>query len=364
MKPSLCWRLSYLLAVSFCVLGSARIGQGQAVAGALGLFEEQGDVGNVLHAGSASFDAAQQSYTITASGENMWATADAFHFVWKKFSGDVAITAEIAFPTKTGNPHKKAVLMIRQSLDADSAYVDAALHLAGLTSLQARVEKGGATHEVGIDDEAATRLRLEKRGAYFYMYVARAGEDLHLAGGSMRLELKEPFYIGLGVCAHDKDAVETALFSNVSVAAPAPGKPKLFSTLETMSVSSTDRRVVGVFEGRVEEPSWTTDGSALLFKKGKQTEQIPATGGKAEPVTATGSAARGNLSSPDGQRVLSLSALGKKPADATLSMTTVSDGKVKVLAKLLGGAGTLGAKPWSPDGKKITFVSYQMLPQE
>ncbi len=38
--------------------------------------------------------------------------------------------------------------MIRQSLDADSAYVDVALHGDGLTSLQFREAKGAATHEV------------------------------------------------------------------------------------------------------------------------------------------------------------------------------------------------------------------------
>ena len=84
------------------------------------------------------------------------------------------------------------------------------------------------------------KLRLVKRGSDFYLYVARKGEELHLAGGSMRLELKEPFYIGLGVCSHDKDSVETAVFSNVSIGTPGNGKPKLFSTLETISVSSTD----------------------------------------------------------------------------------------------------------------------------
>jgi len=62
----------------------------------------------MLRPGSVSFDQANRSCVITARGENMWSTADAFHFVWKKFSGDVSLTADITFPTKTGNPHKKA----------------------------------------------------------------------------------------------------------------------------------------------------------------------------------------------------------------------------------------------------------------
>jgi Tol biopolymer transport system component len=44
-------------------------------------------------------------------------------------------------------------------------------------------------------------------------------------------------------------------------------------------------------------------------------------------------------------------------------METLSDGKTKVLAKLVGGEGTLGQMPWSPDGKKLVFVSYQLVPE-
>jgi len=63
----------------------------------------------------------------------MWLAADAFQFVWKKVSGDVTLTADISFLTKTGNEHKKAALMLRQSLDADSVYADVALKASGLT---------------------------------------------------------------------------------------------------------------------------------------------------------------------------------------------------------------------------------------
>jgi hypothetical protein len=64
----------------------------------------------------------------------MWSTKDAFHYAWKKVSGDVALTADISFLDEGKEPHRKACLVIRQSLDADSAYVDAALHGDGLTS--------------------------------------------------------------------------------------------------------------------------------------------------------------------------------------------------------------------------------------
>jgi Tol biopolymer transport system component len=41
---------------------------------------------------------------------------------------------------------------------------------------------------------------------------------------------------------------------------------------------------------------------------------------------------------------------------------TVSDGKIKVLAKLFEKPGRQSAPSWSPDGKRLVFVSYQLVP--
>src|ERR1700733_5852940 len=164
--------------LSLVAIAAATLG-GQTAA-PLGLFEGRGDVGAVLHPGAAQYDASKQTYTITGSGDNMWAAADAFQFVWKKMSGDVDLAADISFANSTGDPHKKAVLMIRQTLDTDSAYVDAALHNVGLTSLQARETKGVATHEIQSFVSGPKRVRILKRGDNFYMFVSGANGQLQM----------------------------------------------------------------------------------------------------------------------------------------------------------------------------------------
>ena len=174
------------------------------------------------------YDPAKQSYTISGSGENMWFAADAFQFVWKKMSGDVTLTADISFLTKTGNEHKKAVLMLRQSLDADSVYADVALHASGLTSLQFRDEKGALTREIQSNVSAPKRLRIAKRGDYVYMAFGGDGE-VQPAGGWLRIPLQGTFYVGLGVCSHDKDVVEQAVFSNVELTQPSAGRRRTCS---------------------------------------------------------------------------------------------------------------------------------------
>ena len=136
--------------------------------------KDTNDVGTVLHPGSASYDAAKQSYTVTASGENMWFGMDDFQFAWKKMTGDVAISADITFVGEKGNPHRKAVLMIRQSLDGDSPAVDIARHGEGLTSLQFRDSAGADDREVQSNVSGPKRVRLgEARRLFLRVRLGR-----------------------------------------------------------------------------------------------------------------------------------------------------------------------------------------------
>jgi len=391
----------------------------QGVASTVGIFEGRSDVGKVLHEGSVAFDAAKKTYAIRGSGHNMWGTDDAFYYVWKRVSGDVAIAADIAWDNTSGNPHKKAVLVMRQNLGSDSAYADAAAHGDGTFSLQARDEKGAATHEVQANAPRPARLKLQKIGEYFHMSYAGEGQDLKLSGGSLRVALREPFYVGIGVCAHDPNVVEGATFSNVSIVTGTPkatgSQARLFSTLETVAISSTDRRTVQVVDGRIEAPTWALDNT-LIYGSGERLYRIPAAGGTPTPVDAGAPGRKpGPESSPDGSYIYYTAesagrmhvwrkrADGSEPEQLTsddfsnshphpspdglrlvflsdetsitgnaqnnleyrnvqLRVMTLADRKITVLAKVFGGQGTIDLPSWSPDSRRLAFVSYLLLP--
>jgi TolB protein len=279
----------------FLVIGAALL-CGSATAGhifvearaAVGIFDDSTDVGkpSTVGPGSATYDAAKNVYLVSGGGENMWTRADHFHYVWKKASGDVTLTADFEFvgtrPT-TGTPagHRKAVLVIRQTLDSDAVYADAAGHGDGLTSLQWRETKGDVTHEVQTDVVGPKRLRIEKRGNYVSMFVGSLGAELRPAGGAARVEFTGEFYIGLGVTAHDTGRIETVAFSNVELGTPRPtsGRTTLVNTLETISLASKDRRVAHVVtqSNRMEAPNWFPDGTnTLYFNSGGKLYKVQA----------------------------------------------------------------------------------------
>ncbi len=323
---------------------------------AIGVFEQHSDVGCVLRAGSVQFDSVKGTYRISASGANMWFGCDEFHFVWKKMSGDVSLAADMEWIGSGGNPHRKACLLVRQSLEPGSPYADAVLHGNGLTSLQHREVAGGTTGEIQSCVAAPERLRIEKSGKCVSMMLAQKAEPLQSSGASFGISLRDPFYVGLGVCAHDSNALETAVFSNVVLKGErdtAMGEPVVESTLETIDIASTGRKVVYHTRGVIEAPNWSRDGKFLLFNRGGKIYRLEL-GGKAPALVNTDFADHCNNDhgiSPDGNE-LAISDQSK-------------DGKSRIyIVPITGGIPRLvtGGAPsywhgWSPDGKTLAYCA-------
>ena len=184
----------------------------------LGLFEHHGEVGRPGKAGSVAFDPATQVYLVAGGGANMWGTNDDFHVVWKRLSGDFSLAADIEMLGAGGDAHRKACLVVRQSLSPDSAYVDVAVHGNGLIALQWRERVGGLTRGTQAKLTGPARVGLERRGEEFFMTVASNGGRLEKSEASTQVKLFDPVYVGLAVCAHNDKALEKARFSRVELA--------------------------------------------------------------------------------------------------------------------------------------------------
>jgi hypothetical protein len=197
----------------------------------IGIFEGQSDIGSAVVAGGASYDAQAGAYTIHSAGYNIWYTRDEFRFLWKKMSDDVSLAGDIAFPDPSGYGDRKAVLVIRQSLDDGAKEAVVALHGAGMVHLAQRRERdvrmtdmefrvggrglpGGATPD-SLVTVHAERIGIEKEGDSIALFVSLAGEPMHQFGPPITLRFDEPFYVGIGFCSHVPATVDAAVISNV-----------------------------------------------------------------------------------------------------------------------------------------------------
>ncbi len=210
-----------LVSVLLCTSASAQRAN-------LGVFTNAGDVGGPAIKGATAFDAGAGEYRITGSGINMWAKQDQFQYVWKPLTGNFTVNATVRFLGQ-GAEHRKAGIVVRQSLDADATYADVVVHGNGMPSLQWRSRTGEDTYTLDLpfDDPGTFNIRLVRTGVRIYMYVGKNGaEPKEIVHTEVTFQPQAPVLVGLAVCSHDPAVSETAVFSKVSIETAAPGAPK------------------------------------------------------------------------------------------------------------------------------------------
>jgi hypothetical protein len=185
--------------------------------GKFGAFTNSDDVGAPPLKGSAEFDAGTGQYKITGSGADIWARADQFHYLWREMSGNFAVTATAKFLTE-GIAHRKAVIMLRKTLDTDSPFVQLAIHGDGTPAVQFRNTKADNTNTVDfpIEGPGTWKLKLVRQGSAITVWIAKDGAPLRELGHTAN-QLGSPILVGLGVSSHTREAASTVLFSDVSV---------------------------------------------------------------------------------------------------------------------------------------------------
>ena len=357
-----------------------------AHADAIGAFQKASDVGAVSRAVEARFDSAAGAYVISAGGENVWGTHDAFGYVWKPVRGDLTLAARVEIQGGSAQEHRKAGVMFRQSLAPDAPYADIVVHGNGLTSLQYRAIAGGETREIQCAQKAPAAVRLEKRGEYIQVALQNGLGTFENSGCAIRLPLRGGFYAGLVVCAHDAAAFETALFKHVGFGVPAERPELPMYAIETAAPGSPSRRVLYHWNTKLEAPSFTAGGDAICFRGDGKLQRLVIGQDEATDVSIENAAACAVATiaipaedklegfghsgpawlprlSPDRSLVASIYGKGAghmgrpQPGDYLLRVTPLAGGTPEVLASFYGGPGALGTAPWSPDGKQIVFVS-------
>jgi hypothetical protein len=168
---------------------------------------------------------------MTASGADIWAVngveADEFHFAYKMLTGAGSIIAKVESLENTNN-WAKAGVMIRESLNPDSAHAFACITPGNGVASQYRPSTGGTSENFNQTDITAPYwVKLERSISGFFTVTHSAnGTNWQPVTGATELNIAmgSNVYIGLALTSHDAVQTCQAVFSNVTTAGSVTGQ--------------------------------------------------------------------------------------------------------------------------------------------
>jgi regulation of enolase protein 1 (concanavalin A-like superfamily) len=171
------------------------------------------DIGAVPIAGSAQY--ASGTFTVKASGADIWGTADAFHFVYHTLNGNGSIQARVA-SVQNVNSWSKAGVMIRETLAASSKHALMLVSAAKGVAMQWRPATGGESLNATGSSSAPPRwVRLVRSGDTITGYESSDG-GTWTPVSSQTISMATDVYVGLAVTSHTTSATTTATISSVT----------------------------------------------------------------------------------------------------------------------------------------------------
>ncbi len=139
----------------------------------------------------------------------------------------------------------------------------------------------------------------------------------------------------------------------------------------TIPVHGGEEKRLTTAKGLDDGPDYSPDGNHIYFNSDRtgtmQVWRMKTDGSDQEQITKDEFNNWFPHPSPDGKHLVFLSyekdVKGHpEDKDVTLRIMPLTGGKPEVLAKLFGGQGTINVPSWSPDSRRLSFVSYQRLP--
>ncbi len=202
------------------------------------------DVGAVGIVGSTTYTntvGTNGAFAVTASGNDIWSTADAFRFLWQTNVGNCTILARVN-SEQSANAMAKAGVMIRSSLASNAPNAFVALTPGGVT-FQYRSSAGGGTSSNLVSGVTAPCwVELVQSGSTFTGYYSTDGANWTQLG-TATISMGSMVYPGLAFCNNGNTSLGTATFDNVSTPswpiAPPPVPTGLTATAGVEQVTLT-----------------------------------------------------------------------------------------------------------------------------
>jgi hypothetical protein len=210
------------------------------------------------------------TYTVSASGTDIWNEADEFRYVYKPLAGNGSIIARVESVEDT-DPWAKAGVMIRQTLEAGSKFAAVFITPGSGCRFQARLitsaDATGNTDEATDEELAITApywVKIERTGNTFNGYYSSDGTNwVALSWNPQNNVMPNNVYIGLAVTSHNANETCTAVFSGVE-------------TTGTISSQVWTQRAIGLeMPSNEAVPMYVVlNGSAVVYNDNPAASQI------------------------------------------------------------------------------------------
>ena len=176
------------------------------------------------------------TFTMTASGADIWNDADEFHYAFKTLTGPGSIIARVESVEQTDN-WAKAGVMIRETLAAGSKF--AAVYITSTNAdgtatngcrFQARSDAdASATSDSSVATAEQTaivapywvKLQRDVAGNFTGYYSADGSSWRSMFWNPQSISMSSNVYIGLALTSHNAGATCEAKFSNVTITGTA-----------------------------------------------------------------------------------------------------------------------------------------------
>jgi hypothetical protein len=170
---------------------------------------QSADIGQVGIPGATS--TWENTIKVTASGSDIWDTADAFRFVYRRRSGNCLVEAQVWGLSNT-DAWAKAGVMIRESTAANARNVLVLMNPSNVLSVQQRATTGGITTSPGkwwLSPQ--TWVRLVRTGDTFAAYSSPDGKTWTLRT-TVTVAMPADVLVGFAVTSHNNAVTTSGIF--------------------------------------------------------------------------------------------------------------------------------------------------------
>jgi hypothetical protein len=172
------------------------------------------------------------TYTMTATGTDIWNQADEFHFAYKTLTGVGSIQAQVLSVDDT-DPWAKAGVMIRETLEPGSKFAAVYITPGNGCRFQARVDTDiDATSDTGVVTTEQTvitapywvKLERDISGNFKGYYSSNGTSWQAMSWNPQYISMSANLYVGLALTSHNAAATCEAKFSNVTITGTVSGQ--------------------------------------------------------------------------------------------------------------------------------------------